>query len=809
MVGWRTWPLIVIFSISLVTPFGFAGTAAFDLTGPEIRAQVTRGGRTLPISEVPNLEPGDRIWLKPLFAEDSSAHYLLITAFLQGPTNPPPEDWFTRADGWGKQVRKEGIEVTVPDDAQQALILLAPATGGDFRTLRSTVRERPGVFVRIAQDLNQASRDRMRLDRYLSDVRETAATDQTALKQEMALAARSLNIKLDSQCFDKPTEQQAPCLMHGVDQLVLDDGQHPAMLESLTSGAGADLVGQLSMAPTVGMAYYSPYVGAFMDVIRLMSSFHTAQYQYAPALALAEKDELRLRLNNPPSFRKPQTVLVAALPMVGRSQPPLLRAVDSKEAYCVDKPEMTLAADGAPLLFATNLGHDYSLHVQTKAGQTLELPARPDAVKGGFVVDAHALPAGQLDEGIGGILHGQWGFEPFDGPSFRLRSGRGADWRIPVAEKTALVVGREDKIHLESGAAACVESMTVVDGDGKTIESSWKNAKPDELEASVSLKDAKPGPVTIFVKQYGVESPDAVKLRAFAEPGHLDQFRLYAGDKQATLRGTRLDEVSKVVLEGVAFEPGPLQRVGNVDELNLESAEGAAIRPADQLTAQVTLKDGREVDVPAAVAAPRPKLELLSKRVITGAAQTGVGIRLEDPNELPLNGQLSFVVKSDSPAAFPRDEKVEVGLVEGGASAVLTVAEGSLTLQDAQTVMATLDPMKAFGASGFGALRFRAVASDGATGDWQPLATLVRLPELKEVRCPDSPDTPCTMSGKNLYLLQAVASDAQFAHAVTVPRGFAEDTLTVPRPNGTVLYVKLRDDPDTVSRAVTPVLPEQ
>ena len=27
------------------------------------------------------------------------------------------------------------------------------------------------------------------------------------------LFARSLNIKLDSQCFDKPSEQQAPCLM--------------------------------------------------------------------------------------------------------------------------------------------------------------------------------------------------------------------------------------------------------------------------------------------------------------------------------------------------------------------------------------------------------------------------------------------------------------------------------------------------------------------------------------------------------------------------------------------------------------------
>ncbi len=809
MATWRSWPVLSAILIISVVHIALADPAAFDLTGPQVKVKVTRAGRTLPISEVPNLEPGDQIWLKPLFAEDSSAKYLLITAFLEGPTNPPPEDWFTRADAWSKQVRQNGIEFTVPDGAKQALILLAPATGGDFRTLRSTVRERPGVFVRISQDLNQASHDRMRLDRYLREVRQTSAADQAALHKETALAARSLNIKLDSQCFDKPTEQQAPCLMHGVDQLVLDDGQHPAMLASLTSGAGSDLIGQLSMSPNAGVGYYSPYIGAFMDVVRLMSSFRTAQYQYAPALALADQDELRLRLNNAPSFRKPQTVLVAALPEVGASPAPLIHAVDAKHAYCVDKPSMTIEADGAPLLFATNLGHDFALHVQTKAGQTLDLPARPDATRGGFVVDPRALPAGELDEGIGGILHGYWGFEPFDGPSFRLRSGRGAEWTVPAAEKTALVIGREDKIHLKSEAAACAESVTVMDGDGETLKSSWKNDQPDELEGSVSLKDAKPGPVTIFVKRYGVAAPDPVKLNAYGEPGHLDQFRMYAGDGQATLKGTRLDEVSQVLLEGVAFRPGQLARAGNVDELNLLSSAAAALSQADHLTAQVTLKDGREVDVPAAVEGPRPKLELLSKRVTSNDSKTGPGIRLENPDELPLNGQLSFVVKSVVPSAFPRTEKIEVAPIDGGTSAMLTIADGSLTLQDMRTVMAALDPLKSFGTSGFGALRFRAVTSDRATGDWQPLATLVRLPELNEVRCPDSPDTPCSLEGKSLFLLQTVASDAQFTHSVTVPQGFAEDTLSVPRPNGTLLYVKLRDDPETVNLAVVPVLPQQ
>jgi hypothetical protein len=125
-------------------------------------------------------------------------HYLLVVAFLRGTTNPPPEDWFTRAETWNKNVRTEGIVVTVPQDAQQALLFLAPVTGGDFGTLRSAVRSKPGVFVRASQDLNQASLDRTRSDRYLSEVKKTSDFDPKALHDRSVLLARTLSIKLPS-----------------------------------------------------------------------------------------------------------------------------------------------------------------------------------------------------------------------------------------------------------------------------------------------------------------------------------------------------------------------------------------------------------------------------------------------------------------------------------------------------------------------------------------------------------------------------------------------------------------------------------
>ncbi len=98
------------------------------------------------------------------------------------------------------------------------------------------------------------------------------------------------------------------------------------------------------------------------------------------------------------------------------------------------------------------------------------------------------------------------------------------------------------------------------------------------------------------------------------------------------------------------------------------------------------------------------------------------------------------------------------------------------------------------------------ISSDGIQGDWQPLATLVRVPQLKELKCVEGAPL-CTLVGTDLFLLDQVGIDAQLANAVTVPEGFGEATLSVPRPNGT-LYLKLRDDPAVVNTAVLPVTAE-
>jgi hypothetical protein len=236
------------------------GEASFDLTGPKLEVSVTRAGKHLPISQVPTLEAGDRIWIHPAFPDNQSVRYLMVLAFLRGATNPPPENWFVKIETWTKPVRQEGTLITVPAQAQQALIFLAPQTSGDFSTLRSAVQGKPGAFARAAQDLNLASLDRMRLDRYLSAIRETSAKAPKTLRETILMLARSLNLKLDAQCFDKPTEQQGPCLTQNTDQMVLDDGHGQSMLATLSTGPAVDLVEAASVTKVGGGGSFSPYL---------------------------------------------------------------------------------------------------------------------------------------------------------------------------------------------------------------------------------------------------------------------------------------------------------------------------------------------------------------------------------------------------------------------------------------------------------------------------------------------------------------------------------------------------------------------
>ena len=804
-------PSAVLLLAMVLVSAAHADNAAFDLIGPKVDVRVQRAGVTLPIAEVPNLQAGDRLWVHPDLPDSQSVRYLMVVVFLRGATNPPPDSWFTRVETWTKPVHDEGVFVIVPDEAEEALVFLAPETGGAFSTLRAAVRGKPGAFVRASQDLVQASLDRERLEKYLDAVREISASDPEQLKARTILLARSLNIRLDQQCFDKPTAQQAPCLTQNTDQLVLDDAHSQSMVATLTTGTSSDLLAQLSATPRAGGGYYSPYVGAIVDVARILATAHTAQYQYIPALALPKQDELSLRLNNPPSFRNPKSVIVIGLPPVHPAPVPPLRAVDPAQVFCAGKPSLLIPAEGAPLVFASDLAHNFVLHVETKSGPGIDLPAKPDPLLGGFLIETQALQSTAFAGELTGILRGSWGFHSFDGPHYRLRTSRPAQWIVDSKDASALIVGREDTLHLQSPDACCVSEVKVKDEQGKLLEAEWKSPKPEELEIKVPLQKAEAGPVTVLITKFGLHEADEIPLHTYAEAGRLDSFSIHAGDVDGLLKGTRLDHVDSLEVNGIHFKPDNLARANQQDELRLTTADASIrtkLHPGDSIVVRATLKDGRVLDLTSQVESPRPAVTVLNQSVQLDPSSPPI-VRLGSQGELPQDGRLNFFLKTQVPETFSPTEKIEVATSDESFRVLLSFKDGNLTLQDSKTVFVVLDPMKVLGPSAFGPLKLRPVAGDGTDGDWQPLVDLVRVPTLKGIHCATDTEKQCTLNGDKLFLIDSVSTDADFANPVAVPEGFVEDALAIPPPKGKTLYIRLRDDPATIDTVTLPMLTAQ
>jgi hypothetical protein len=791
--------MLAIAATSLAT----AAPTPFDLAGPTLEVKITRGAITLPASQVPNLAPGDQIWIKAQLPDTQSVQYLMVAAFLSGSTNPPPEKWFFPCKTWTK-CGAEGLTVTVPQGAQQVLVFLAPHTGGDLRTLMGAVRGRPGAFVRTSQDLNQAALDRSRLEQYLSAVRVLNQGDPSKLKEAAPLLARSLAIKVEEKCLDRIAELQAPCLMQGQESLILNDGHSTSIVEALTSGPGSDLAMEASYTPQLSYGYYSPYIASVLDIARIMDSFRTAQYQYIPALASLQGDKLTLTLNTAPSFHNPMSVLVIALPAVESAQLPPLHAVDPKEIFCVRRSTLVLPVDGAPLAFSTGYAHDLTLSLTGRDGKTIALPAHADPIRGGYVVDTSNLTPAALGDNIHASLKGYWGFEPYEGPSFRLINVHARSWELSAGDEAALIVGRQDTIHLLADSVSCVDAIMLRDPGGKELKVDWKTTRPDEVEIKLPLQQAAPGPLTLLVKQFGDSQADPVLIHTFADAGRFDGFNIHAGDSVGVLRGNRLDEVASLSFKNIVFVPGELSTNHGTDELPMvaqDTPSAVALKPEHMAAAKVTLKDGRVFPLSGTVSASRPITTLLGMNAQTSASSNDSNIRLTDQSELPQDATLTFSLHAQSPAAFSHDTSIEVATGDEASSTSLTFGNGGVMLENAQVLVATLNPAKAFGGNAFGPLQFRVVVK-GVAGDWQPLANLVRLPTLKDWKCPATPELACKLSGSNLFLVDSVSNEPSFANPVKVPEGFLGSALPVPHPKAGVLYLKLRDNPSVVNAAL-------
>jgi hypothetical protein len=784
---------LLAFAAACCSSTARADGARFDLTGPKVEVRVTRNGVTLPIASVPNLQVGDRLWLHPDLPSTQSVRYLMVLAFLRGTTNPPPDDWFMRVQTWDKKVREEGVEATVPDGAEQAVLFLAPVTGGDFTTLRSAVQGRPGIFVRASQDLAAAGFEQARIEKYIASMRELSpeeTSDPKKLQEHSNLIAATLALKPNGDCVKLPPDQQYTCLTQTGSQTLLDDGHGQSIIDALTGSTSQGLIGTVSTTQLAGGGLYSAYVGSIVDLVHIMGSLHTAQYQYIPAIAFPDQQSLNLRLNTPPSFHNPKSVIVIGLPSVQQTIPPPLRAADPKIVSCLLKPDVVLSVEGAPLVFSTGFAHDMVLQLNFPTGaksSSQDIPLTADAFRGGLVLATvpkrHALPEDQTSPHtaasapgaakathvasdasgaqLTGTVKGYWGFDTFVGPTMPLQNVPGKGWKInaPDSPDDWVIAGKDRHLQLTSSGTACIQGIDLDGAAGKQEKVTWKptdNPTTVDLTLNIPARDA--GPQHLVIHQFHDSKPDTLALASYNEPAKIDSLSFHAGDTAATLIGSSLEQVRQVEIGGLTFKPTarstPAVQSSGKSELQVELSPVAhqpALPAGDHVTAQIALADGRNISVPITVEEARPTVTLIGHADVPPETQpkSQLGIQLGSQNDLPVNDTLMFSLKSAQP--FPRGGTIEVASPDGSLHTTLSLAQvasdqPSLILEDPQTLLGTLQPLKVFGFSAFGPIRLRALNPDGTAGEWIPLVTLVRLPAFTGLTCPLAETAPADVS---------------------------------------------------------------
>ena len=470
-----------------------------------------------------------------------------------------------------------------------------------------------------------------------SELSPEQEADPKQLQEHSNLIAATLALKPNGDCVKLPPDQQYTCLTQTGGQTLLDDGHGQSIVDALTGSASAGLIGTASTTQLAGGGLYSAYVGTIVDLVHIMGSLHTAQYQYIPAIAFPQQQSLNLRLNTPPSFHNPKSVIVIGLPSMQQTIPPPLRAADPKQVSCLQKPGVVLPVEGAPLVFSTGFAHDLVLHLNYPAGakpdaaEQQDIPLTADAFRGGLVLATipkrHALPnpagqrlrrlrlrrpvtpAAERIAGCGarlrqtsgaeltGTVKGFWGFETFTGPTMPLEETPGKDWKL--ADGDPLIAGKDQHVVITSTGTACIQSIALDPASGKQEKETWKPAdKPNAIEVTLDLPAHESGELHLAIRQFGDPKPATISLVSYNLPAKLEALSFHAGDTTATLTGTSLDQVRQVEFGGLTFKPAgqgsnPEPQPGGKSELHLAlpaDAKAPALPAGDRLTAEVALK---------------------------------------------------------------------------------------------------------------------------------------------------------------------------------------------------------------------------
>ena len=73
------------------------------------------------------------------------------------------------------------------------------------------------------------------------------------------------------------------------------------------------------------------------------------------------------------------------------------------------------------------------------------------------------LAKAALGNSIHASLKGYWGFESYEGPIFHLINVHAKSWELADGDAAALIVGRQNTVHLQADSVSCVDAIMLKD----------------------------------------------------------------------------------------------------------------------------------------------------------------------------------------------------------------------------------------------------------------------------------------------------------------------------------------------------------
>ncbi len=515
---------------------------------------VQRDGVAIPASYVPFLERGDTIEIsfpKGIQFSRNPRWHLVVADLYKDYLQHPPSFVIRDAD---LSKSKPGYVWRVPyDGSGYPVVFLVPENGNryghgvpDARDAIADMANR-ALLLRTASISAHAAEKQTLLTSFLSSMAKIQGTDSADGRARVVSGAQALfGTDLGS----------APCFASDASQSTQYACAAGAVTTGYESAPHVDVAAVLGSQLSVSAATYGVLIGALYQLLARRRVY--AHYTFVPGAIRAGSPSTDIyvsqQLDYDPSSVRPSTIVYFRV--VGKKRADAGYKASPPATACLANGVVDEVApfSGSPLYFRS-----HELLVDAGA-TTFDVPTTYDPIAG-YRASLSPSQIAALARGGSARIESVWGFNRFDSPAFRIVEPRPATWHLQSSQMPSVVTGTSRATltftDATAGMGPCVDSVSIVDGLGRSVPVSAIDRKDDAVTVTLNAKDAiGPGGVATIASAGGLKS--AVDFPVFPALPSVTSAIAYLPKGVLVLRGSNLKYIGTVDLEstGIVFGSG-------------------------------------------------------------------------------------------------------------------------------------------------------------------------------------------------------------------------------------------------------------